>query len=690
MLLNEHQSKLLFAEAGVNVPEGLLFSAQMLDHVHPAFPLPWYLKAQVLAGGRGKAGGILRIDNREDLVPLSRKLFAMTIKGKNVPLLRLERSTEIVREFYCSFTVARELGSVVFTVGREGGMDIENLSQDNLLVQKIPMSLGLTEYNMRAAFFHLGVDAEFWSHFREFVGKLYAAVKEYGLLLAEVNPLVLTEDSAWVALDGKVEIDDNFLLQHTDLERFYTAEHASREENIARKAGLAFHSLSGRIGLMVNGAGLAMATMDLLNKSGLPAANFMDLGGAADLDRMRTAMTLLFEDHSVEAVLINIFGGVLSCRKVALALCEALDGKAPDKPLVVRLSGNEAEQGREILAGVDSHNLVIVGNMTEAIAALKRIDGQQAEPLGVREAVSVHLDFKPQPLGEGLPFEKDLPVLVQGITGRTAQLHTGLMRAYGTNIVAGVTPFKGGQEVQGVPVYNSVREATAKHEIGASIIFVPAAFAPAAILEAAHAGIKWVVCITDGLSQQDMLWVREQLAPLGTHLVGPNNPGLIAPGRTKIGIMPDYAFSPGPVAVISRSGTLTYEASRRLSDAGLGQSLCVGIGGDPFVGTSFIDLFELLRHDPNTRAVVILGEIGGSAEEQLAEYVKATGFSKPVVGFVAGQTAPPGKRLGHAGAILESGRGIEGKLEAMTDAGFALANNLDQLPGLVAKALAQS
>jgi len=687
MLLNEHQSKKLFAEAGLDVPEGLLLTPAALETARPAIPLPWYLKAQVPTGGRGKAGGVVRVDSAAELVPLGRRLFEMTIGGHKVPLLRLEGAAQAEREFYCSFAVSRQRGCLVFTVGRQGGVDIEAQAGDNLLVQDIPACTGLLEFHLRAAFFHLEVDKVCWSSFREFVKTLYTAVRHYGLLLAEVNPLALTVEGTWMALDGKVEVDDNHLALHSDMERFYSPEHASREENLAREAGLSFHSLSGRIGLMVNGAGLAMATMDLLNHSGLPAANFMDLGGAADYDRMRTAMTLLFEDHAVTAVFINIFGGVLSCEKVALALSEALEGRAPAKPLVVRLAGNQSVRGREILADLASERLTIVADMGAAIARLRELDGQAsgaASRLGGPHCALAHTSV---PFPPALGFERGMPVLVQGLTGRTAQLHARLMQGYGTNIVAGVTPFKGGQEACGVPVYNSVREAQRRHEAQASIIFVPPAFAPETIVEAAREGLRWIVCITDGLTQQDMLWVREQLRHTGARLIGPNCPGLIAPGRTKIGIMPDHAFSPGPVAIVSRSGTLTYETAARLSAAGIGQSLAVGIGGDPFGGVDYIDLFTMLREDQNTRAVVVLGEIGGSAEEDLARWIMETGFPKPVVGFIAGQTAPPGKRLGHAGAILESGVGVQAKLDTMSQAGFVLCPDLSSIPATVARVL---
>ena len=699
MQLNEHQSKRLFSEAGVQTPEGLLLTQANYADVKPDWPLPWFLKAQVLTGGRGKAGGIRRIDRPEDLGPAARELFGLKIKDREVPLLRLEPGVAASREFYLSFAVSRGLNGMVLTVGRHGGMEVESCDGDNLLVQKINMSQGLTKYQARAAFFHLGVEKEHWSPLQDFLEALYRAVVDYGLLLAEINPLVLTADGRWVALDGKVEIDDNFHAQRSELERFYQPEHASAEENIARESGLSFHTLTGWVGLMVNGAGLAMATMDVLNRSGLNAANFMDLGGAADYDRMQTAMTLLFRDSSVQAVFINIFGGVLSCSKVAQALNLALDGHAPQKPLVVRLSGNQAEEGRKILEEMETPGIFITSEMSEAIKVLRTL-GPSAKP----DAAAGRDDGAGGDAGKGSEAPKitrsaahprPLPpklaavtgVLVQGITGRTAQFHTGLMLGYGTNIVAGVTPFKGGQEVHGVPVYDSVREAIAEHEIGASIIFVPAPFAPDAILEAAQAGLPWVVCITDGLSQHDMLFVKEQLEFTDCWLIGPNNPGLILPGKTKIGIMPGEVFTPGPVAVVSRSGTLTYEVAARLSGAGIGQSMCVGIGGDPFIGAGFTDIFRILAEDDETRAVVVLGEIGGQAEEELAAFVTETGFDKPVVGFIAGQTAPKGKRLGHAGAILESDSGIRDKLASMQAAGFRLCGDLTELPGLVKEVL---
>ncbi|WP_147821489.1 succinate--CoA ligase subunit alpha [Salidesulfovibrio onnuriiensis] len=691
MLLNEHKSKLLFQEANVPVPEGIDVFPETIETQKPTFPLPWFLKSQVLTGGRGKAGGILRVDEEKDYLPTAKKLFDLEIKGHRVPFLRIEPAADIQREFYLSLTVSRERRRILLTVGREGGVEIENLGAENLLVQEIALPAGLQGNQIRAAFFHLGLGKELFKPFHELLTNLFKGMLDNGLLMAEINPLILTGDDRFVALDGKVEVDDNYVEINERMEQYYQAEHVSAEENAAREAGLSFVKLPGWVGLMVNGAGLAMATMDLLNFSKLPASNFLDLGGAADQARMETALELLFGDKAVKAIFINLFGGILSCEKVAKALEGALGGKAPQKPIVARMSGKDSEAALEILKGLNVENLHIATDMKEAIGILETLQPANAPviefptPMGCDQA-RPQKDNGYQTV-DIFDIDKDTPILVQGITGREGQLHTMLMQEYGANIVAGVTPFKGGQEVLGVPVYNSIAEAKRSHDIQASIMFVPPRLAADAVLEAAFNEIPWAVCITEGIVQHDMLAAMEQIKDSGTRVVGPNTPGLIVPGQTKIGILPTQPFVPGPVAVLSRSGTLTYEVAQRLTDAGIGQSLSVGIGGDPFIGTTFVDMFEMLRNHDETEAVVVLGEIGGQAEENLARYVVETGFDKPVISFIAGQTAPPGKRLGHAGAILEKGGGTESKLKTMADAGFAVCQSLEVIPGLVKKAL---
>jgi len=264
-------------------------------------------------------------------------------------------------------------------------------------------------------------------------------------------------------------------------------------------------------------------------------------------------------------------------------------------------------------------------------------------------------------------------VLVQGFTGREATFHATQSLAYGTKVVGGVTPGKGGQQHLDLPVFNTVADAVAATNADASVIFVPPPFAADAIMEAADAGIALVVCITEGIPAEDMIraWAYLKNHP-ATRLIGPNCPGIISPGKCKIGIMPAHIHKEGHVGVVSRSGTLTYEAVGQLTKLGIGQSTCIGIGGDPIIGTSFTDAIRFFNEDPQTHAIVMIGEIGGTAEETAAAYVKAH-VKKPVVGFIAGQTAPPGRRMGHAGAIISGGSGkAEDKIAAMEDAGITV------------------
>jgi succinyl-CoA synthetase alpha subunit len=277
-------------------------------------------------------------------------------------------------------------------------------------------------------------------------------------------------------------------------------------------------------------------------------------------------------------------------------------------------------------------------------------------------------------------------VIVQGITGREGLFHTRNMKAAGTNIVGGVTPGKGGQVIDDMPVFDTVRQAKAATDANASCIFVPPAGAADAIMEAASAGIELIVCITEGVPVIDMTRAMLVVREKGAMLVGPNCPGLCTPGHGKIGIIPYQIFTPGPVGFISRSGTLTYEVVALLTESGVGQSTCIGIGGDPIIGSTFVDYLKLFEKDPQTSVVVLCGEIGGSDEEDAAEYIKT--MSKPVVAFVSGRTAPPGKRMGHAGAIISGNTGTaQGKVEALRAAGVPVADTIFEIPDLAKKAL---
>ncbi len=283
--------------------------------------------------------------------------------------------------------------------------------------------------------------------------------------------------------------------------------------------------------------------------------------------------------------------------------------------------------------------------------------------------------------------DKDTKVIVQGITGSEGRFHAERMLEYGTQVVAGMTPGKGGQEVLGVPVFDTLAEAVEQTGANASVIFVPPAGAADAVMEASAAGLGVVVCITEGIPTLDMVKVKHFVNDHGTVLIGPNCPGIISPGQTKLGIMPGPIHKQGSVGVVSRSGTLTYEVVDQLTRAGLGQSTCVGIGGDPIIGQNFLDILRRFNADDRTEAVVMIGEIGGRAEEDAAEYVKAE-FKKPVFGFIAGRTAPPGRRMGHAGAIISGKSGTaEDKLAAMREAGIHVVETLGELGETVRRTL---
>jgi len=282
-------------------------------------------------------------------------------------------------------------------------------------------------------------------------------------------------------------------------------------------------------------------------------------------------------------------------------------------------------------------------------------------------------------------LDKSTKIVVQGITGKEGSFHTRQMLEYGTSVVAGVVPGKGGETFENVPVYDNVQEAVRAQKVNASVIFVPSFLAPDAIMEAVDAGLDLVVCITEGIPALDMVTVYNYLKNTKTRLIGPNCPGIISPGKSKMGIMPGSIHKEGDIGVISRSGTLTYEVVQQLTDHDIGQSTCIGIGGDPIIGSSFVDCLKLFNQDQETKAVVMIGEIGGTAEEEAAEYIKSE-FKKPVVGFIAGITAPPGRRMGHAGAIITGGKGTASeKMKILEKAGVTVVKN----PGDLGKTMEQ-
>lgn len=699
MQLTEHAGKALLAETGIAVPPGeSLEPGRLATPFIPPFPAPYYLKVQTLSGGRGKAGGVVRLERPEEVTDAARELFSLSFGGQNPPFLRLEPAVSHDRAMYVSLGVSRERRALCLTLGRQGGVEVEGLAgTSELLVLEVTPPFVPVPRLVRRAFFHLGLPGELFAAFGALCDRLFAAVAAYGLLLAEINPLVVTPEGRFVALDAKVVIDDSAVRAAPELARFGDDRLFAPVERLARAHGLSFVGLPGRVGLLANGAGLAMATMDALDAAGLSAANFLDFGGTADAARLRAAFDLIFADPRVVACCVNMFGGILSCVDVAKALLEALDGAQLSRPVVVRFAGNGAEMGAALLRRQGLPALWVADDMDQAMALLSEVapvgprkplaGGAPAQCREIAPAIRTSARAREgcrNVLPSLLELDGTSGVLVQGITGRAGRLHARHMREYGANVVCGVTPFRGGGVVDGVPVYDTVAAAMADHALALSVIFVPGPGAADAILEAAEAGIPRIVCITDGIPQKDMLVVRAALSGRGTLLLGPNTPGILLPGRMQAGIMPAAPFIPGPVAVFSRSGTLTYEVSSRLSAAGIGQAVAAGIGGDPFGGAGFVELCEMVREDPRVLAVMVIGEVGGRAEEDLAAYVAETGYPKPVAAFVAGLTAPAGRALGHAGAFLERPGGIAEKVACLSRAGIAVCPELGDVASVMA------
>src|ERR671918_301390 len=610
MDLLEHQGKELFERHGIKlIPRGVAASAAEAREAAGRLG-PVAVKVQVQAGGRGKGGGIVLAKTPEEAERAARKMFEDGFNGMTVTRVLLERLVDIERELYMAVTLDRAEQRYVAMTSSEGGIDIEEVAAtrpEAIRRAAIDPLLGLKPFHVRRLVGGFPEDA------RDGAGALLERIYEVLITndatLVEVNPLAVLKDGRVVPLDAKVTIDDNALYRHPDLAEYASAFPLEPTEARARELGLQYVKLDGQVGIIGNGAGLVMSTLDVVQQAG---------GAGADV--MAASLEVILSDPAVRSVLVNIFGGITRGDLVARGILEALERVEATVLMAVLL-------------------------------------------------------------------EADTPVVVQGITGKEGRFHTLRNRDYGTNVVAGVTPGKAGEDVEGIPVFDSVAEAVEATGARASITFVPARFAADAILEAADAGVSLIVCITEGIPVLDMARVANYLRGKEHVLIGPNCPGLISPGKANLGIIPGEITKEGGVGLVSRSGTLTYQIMNELTQRRIGQSTCIGIGGDPIIGTGFVDVLARFEADPQTEAVVLIGEIGGSDEERAAEYI-AEHMTKPVVAYVAGFTAPPGKRMGHAGAIITGSTGTaQAKAEAFEAVGVRVGRNPTEVAELVEAAL---
>ena len=462
--------------------------------------------------------------------------------------------------------------------------------------------------------------------------------------LIEINPLIVTNDRRVVALDSKATIDGNALFRHPELAELTDKSAEDPQEAMAKEKGLTYVKLGGNIGILGNGAGLCMSTLDVVAQAGGKPANFLDAGGGSKADAIVDALEVITSDRNVNAILFNIFGGITRVRRDRQGDHRGLRAGSRSR---CRWSSASTAPTRPRASGSSPRPSSATCTSSRRCSARRRPWSNWPAALHEHHRRRRH---------EARRFS--------GLTGREGTFHGLRNRDYGTDLVAGVTPGKGGQDVDGVPVFDSIREAVDERGANTSMIFVPARFAAAAIEEAIDAGVETVIAITEGIPVLDMMRVywRAQDAGHATRRARTARACSRRARRTS-GSSRRSSSTRGSIGVVSKSGTLTYQIGNELKQAGVGNSSIVGIGGDPIIGSDFIDVLELYENDPETELVVMVGEIGGDAEERAAEYI-AESMSKPVVAYIAGFTAPPGKQMGHAGAIISGSSGTARREEA--------------------------
>ena len=668
MDLLEYQGKQLFARHDIPVPTGAP-ATTVADAVAAADEVgyPCVVKAQVLIGGRGKAGGIKLAKDRHEAEDAANAILGMDIRGFTVHEVWVEAASDIAAELYASIVFDRSARKPLVMLSTRGGMDIEEVAEtepEAIATLHVDPLLGFQDFHARRLAFDAGVDADVVRPIGALLSRLYTAFVAEEAMLVEVNPLIITGDRQVRALDAKVTLDDNSLFRHPDNAALRNPSAEDPQEQMAKERGLTYVKLDGNIGILGNGAGLVMSTLDVVALAGGKPANFLDAGGGSQADEVTSAVEVILANESVTAVLFNIFGGITRCDEVARGLIQAFETVKPTVPFVVRLDGTNDVEGRRLLADAALPNVHVEATM-DAAAAQGRGAGRMS-----------------------ILIDKDTKLVVSGITGREGTFHALNNRRYGTQVVGGVTPGKGGQDVEGIPVFNTFEDAVKDTGANTAMIFVPPRFAADSILEAADAGITTIIAITEGIPAFDELRVATHLARTpGLRLIGPNCPGVLSPGKANVGIIPASFFKEGNVGVVSRSGTLTYQIGNELAQSGFGNSSIVGIGGDPIPGTTFIDVLGLFQEDPETELIVLSGEIGGDAEERAAEFIEAN-VTKPVVAYIAGFSAPPGKTMGHAGAIISGSQGTAAaKAEALEAKGVKVGRTPTEVARLAVEIL---
>ena len=688
MDLYEYQARDLFEKYGVPVlpgivadtPEAVRAAAEELGGVV-------VVKAQVKTGGRGKAGGVKVAKNPDEAEEAAKAILGLDIKGHVVKRVMVAGGARIAQEFYFSVLLDRANRSYLSLTSVEGGMEIEVLAVEKpeaLARVEVDPITGITPTTAREIAVAANFPADLVDKVADVFVKLYDVYKSEDATLVEVNPLILDEDGNIIALDGKVTLDENAEFRHAGHALLEDKAAADPLEAQAKALDLNYVKLDGEVGIIGNGAGLVMSTLDVVayageNHGGVKPANFLDIGGGASAEVMANGLGIILGDPQVKSVFVNVFGGITACDQVAKGIVGALAELGSHREQAARRSPRRQQRRR---GPPHPRGGGAPARHPRRQHGPGRRQGRRAGERRVEKDSRAMTIF----------LNKDSKVIVQGITGGEGSKHTARMLAAGSQVVGGVNARKAGTTVLHtdkdgnaveLPVFASVAEAIEQTGADVSIAFVPPAFTKDAVIEAIDAEIPLLVIITEGVPVQDSaeFWAYAKEQGDKTRIIGPNCPGIISPGESLVGITPANITGKGPIGLVSKSGTLTYQMMYELRD--LGFSTAIGIGGDPIIGTTHIDALAAFEADPETKAIVMIGEIGGDAEERAADFIKAN-VTKPVVGYVAGFTAPEGKTMGHAGAIVSGSAGTaQAKKEALEAAGVKVGKTPSETASLL-------
>ena len=686
MLLIEADGKALLAEHGVTVPA----SALVTDATIGGLPGegPWIVKAQVPVGGRGKAGGVVRCRSAHEVANAVRRMLGSRLKGHRVDACLIEQAAKAEERYLAVMVDAASYGlRVIYSA--HGGVDIEQSgSAQGRLCPPDADAVG------EALEVLLAAEPEAWRGHVAAVGRRLAEMLiERELALAEINPLFVS-DAGCVAGDAKLVVDLGAVERQPRIAALIEARpDIYADANRKLREGFDYVEIDpeGEIGMITTGAGLSMMLIDELAARGMKPLNFCDIrtgqmrGSPA---RVMRVLDWITSRPSLRAVLVSVFAGITDLAEFGGLLATGIEQTPGLRvPVVARLVGRGASEARRILA--ERHPAVFVTeDLEEALRRVGSVIGAAPSPQppparggGVSTATELPLPLREGVGGGDLPIlSGTTPVIIQGITGRMGRTHAALMRAYGTNIVGGTSTRTDVTAAAGVPVFATCRDAVLATGAIASVAMAPPLETLAAVEEALAAGIRVIVTVAEGIPMHDALKIGRAVRRAGATWIGASTPGMAIPGEIKLGFLPDVCLRPGPFAIMSKSGTLSYECGYRLAQAGLGQSVWVGVGGDQVKGVRFADLLPVFFADPRTHAIILVGEVGGSEEEECADALSRLGVCKPVYALIAGREAKEGVSMGHAGALVLGEAGtLASKTRRLNEAGARVFGSIEQL-----------